>query len=583
MKRDEGYKAPWKFSGSVSVILEYSEQNSAVIAISRSAKSLMVLWKAAVGGDGVRMIGSISEGNGHFFYWQLQGLESMTNLNPHSAQNHEAGILFKLGHVRLPRDSDNTLALSGTCGPCWLLDSVPSVSSASFANLSRGAQSLLGFSPSASVGDDEPSFATGYNPSLLPFPRQARRAAGLGLCGARAVRGGRLGCPGTGRGQSGPRPADRSPSDGSGGPRRHKHREPVTPRRSAGGGGAMSCRSGCKEKLPFRHKPGLKRPNFLNGQHWVFLRPGPESSFPPGSHRKVPGALKAQPGEVKASLTPHPLALYPDLRGTMPAELLLQVLEVLDPERKLEDMWASCEDASKRAEQPRKLLKKRSTKVHPGASKKTPASHSGQWFHEEKSSEVESLHDDRPLLQESARQGVSDFCNWLATLGNLNIDEEFILKQFDLDILSRPRSDVLRVMRPSQVPPELRCRVSLRKGPQPELFQKPNEKRKPPKAQNPCKPKRVKMRYGAWYLNTKLWKKHRADEPLLDPKVSQQAPDENLERKLQEQEERFAELQGTAAFRDFILRRGYRMPSFLEKIYAGKKGNCGTPIKPSQG
>lgn len=84
--------------------------------------------------------------------------------------------------------------------------------------------------------------------------------------------------------------------------------------------GTLSCR--CKEKLPFRHKTGLERPNFLNGQRWVFLRPGPKGSFPPGSHRKVPGALKAQPGEVKASLTPHPLALYPDLRGTMPAEVL---------------------------------------------------------------------------------------------------------------------------------------------------------------------------------------------------------------------------------------------------------------------
>ncbi|XP_040823077.1 protein FAM47E [Ochotona curzoniae] len=529
-------------------------------------------------------------------------------------------------HVRFPWDSNNTLALSGTC---------------------RQFGSLIPF-------DDEPSFARGYNPNLLPFPRQAHRAAGLGPCGAGAWAAQGLDEASPGRSLRSGLPAT--------GAKAAQTPEPVTPRRSAGGrghelqvrvsalglvwgttpgpcwgvrisrfagaGSRVSCggemirnvlrepsecpvitgplcsshpvgtdrkvpvpqvkrpaksSARCKEKLPFRHKTGLERPNFLNGQRWVFLRPGPKGSFPPGSHRKVPGALKAQPGEVKASLTPHPLALYPDLRGTMPAELFVQVLEVLDPERKLGDMWASCEDTSKRAEEPRKLLKKRCTKVHPGAPKKTPASHSGQWFPEEKSSEMETLHDDRPLLQESARQAVSDFCNWLATLGNLNIDEEFILKQFDVDILSRPNSDVLRVMSPSQVPPELWCRVSLRKGPQPELFQKPNEKRKPPKAQNPCKLKRVKMRYGAWYLNTKLWKKHKADEPLLDPKVSQQAPDENPERKLQEQEERLAELQGTAAFRDFILRRGYRMPSFLAKIYAGKKGNCGTPIKPSQG
>uniref|UniRef100_A0A673V2F8 Family with sequence similarity 47 member E n=1 Tax=Suricata suricatta TaxID=37032 RepID=A0A673V2F8_SURSU len=52
---------------------------------------------------------------------------------------------------------------------------------------------------------------------------------------------------------------------------------------------------------------------------------------------------------------------------------------------------------------------------------------------------------------------------------------------------------------------------------------------------NPYKPKRVKMRYGAWYLDTKLWKKQRADEPLVDPKVSCKAQDEKFKKELQEQ------------------------------------------------
>ena len=53
--------------------------------------------------------------------------------------------------------------------------------------------------------------------------------------------------------------------------------------------------------------------------------------------------------------------------------------------------------------------------------------------------------------------------------------------------------------------------------------------------QNSHKPKWVKMRYGAWYLNTKLWKKQRADEPLVDPKVLGRAQDENLAKELREQ------------------------------------------------
>ena len=53
--------------------------------------------------------------------------------------------------------------------------------------------------------------------------------------------------------------------------------------------------------------------------------------------------------------------------------------------------------------------------------------------------------------------------------------------------------------------------------------------------QNPYKPKWVKMRYGAWYLNTKLWKKQRADEPLVDPKALRKAQDENIKKELWEQ------------------------------------------------
>jgi len=31
-------------------------------------------------------------------------------------------------------------------------------------------------------------------------------------------------------------------------------------------------------------------------------------------------------------------------------------------------------------------------------------------------------------------------------------------------------------------------------------------------------PSFVKYQYGAWYLQPKLWKKHRVDEPLRDPR-----------------------------------------------------------------
>uniref|UniRef100_A0A8D1FVY2 Protein FAM47E n=1 Tax=Sus scrofa TaxID=9823 RepID=A0A8D1FVY2_PIG len=180
-------------------------------------------------------------------------------------------------------------------------------------------------------------------------------------------------------------------------------------------------------------------------------------------------ARKAFLADVEAQLSPHPLALYPDLEEDLPAELLLKVLDVLDPDRKLEDTWASCQGIRKRPKENTKHLKKRSSQVYLEPLKKTPVSHPRQWLYEEKKpSEIDSLHKMGPLLHENVRRGVSDFCDWAADF-------------------------------------------------------------------NSHKPKWVKMRYGAWYLNTKLWKKQRADEPLVDPKVLGRAQDENLAKELREQ------------------------------------------------
>uniref|UniRef100_G1T173 Family with sequence similarity 47 member E n=1 Tax=Oryctolagus cuniculus TaxID=9986 RepID=G1T173_RABIT len=369
----------------------------------------------------------------------------------------------------------------------------------------------------------------------------------------------------------------------------------------------MSRWPGCSAKPRAQRGP----PDSLNSRSWVFVRSGWDDvgqGCPRGRRSALPrplGELSApgfiarfprpvrperQPGLPRAVEAPpgppHPVGSLRESReAPCLAELLLKVLHVLDPDRKLEDTWAYCEDTGKSAEEPRKLFTKRCTGVPSGRPKETPVSHSGQWPCEEKASEMDLLRDNGPLLQDNARKGVSDFCSWLAAVGHLNIDEEFILKQFDVDIRNRLSRDVLRVMRPNQVPLELRCRVGLSKLQEPGFFQELDQKRKPHKAQNPHRPKWVKMRYGAWYLNTKLWRKQRADEPLVDPKVLRQAQDESSRRKLRAQEERLADFHATAAFRDFVLSRGHRMPSFLENIYAGKKGKCAcrTPTKPTQG
>ncbi|XP_023593412.1 protein FAM47E [Trichechus manatus latirostris] len=394
----------------------------------------------------------------------------------------------------------------------------------------------------------------------------------------------------------------------------------------------VNCRPWFKENLPSRcftkHKNRHKHKNTsLNSRQWIFVRKGlddfrkgcppcqglitkgPREGFLPLIYHRVPlpapktrqnklpkeaavfpklspaqQARKAFIEDIEARLARHPLALYPNLEEDIPVELLLKVLEVLDPHRKLEDTWAYCQDIRKRMKEPTKRLNKHSTEVSPRSPKKPPVSHSGQWIYKEKKpSETDLLHG--PLLHENIRKGVGDFCNWVATLGSSTIDEEFILKQFDIDYDNKPNYDVLHTTRLNQVPLELKSHVGLNKPQELDFsFQELDFKRQLQKPQNPYKPEWVKIRYGAWYLNTKLWKKQRADEPLVDPKILLKAQDENFKKKLQEKENLFEELHGTVAFKDFILSRGYRMPSFLEKMCIRKecKYECNkTPIKQS--
>uniref|UniRef100_F7ISV8 Family with sequence similarity 47 member E n=1 Tax=Callithrix jacchus TaxID=9483 RepID=F7ISV8_CALJA len=361
-----------------------------------------------------------------------------------------------------------------------------------------------------------------------------------------------------------------------------------------------------KENLPCRsftkHKNGLKFPTSLNSRQWVFLRKGlddfkkgcppctglatqfPEEGFLPRIYHRAPQldpkkrqiklpkeadllskllpaqqARKAFLEDVEARLTPHPLALHPNLEEAMPVELLLSVLEVLDLDQKLKDTWAYCQGARKGMKESTKLLKQCSTQVYLGPSKKTSVSNSDQWLYEENPHKVDLPHENSLRLHENVRKAVSDFCCWVTTFGSSAIDEEFILKQFDVDYQTKPSHDALHMVRLNQVPVELKHSMGLSKPQEPEFFQKPGYERKLQKPQNLCNPTWVKMRYRAWSLNPKLWKKQRADEPLVDPEVPHKAQEENFKKKLEEQ--------------------------FLENMYIGKecKHACiKSPIKRTQ-
>ncbi|XP_052591343.1 protein FAM47E isoform X4 [Peromyscus californicus insignis] len=295
------------------------------------------------------------------------------------------------------------------------------------------------------------------------------------------------------------------------------------------------------ENLPskcFTKHKRLKFPGSLNSRRWVFVkeelddfrkgcspRQRPKDVFLPHIHHRLPQATpkKRQDGlpkgvallsklsqarkafleDVEDNMALHPLALYPHLEEALPDELSLQVLEALDPERKLEDTWACCQDTRKLMKGPAKLEEKRPSQVC--LPKKMPVSHSGQWLCEEKPSQANSLYKDS-LLHDNIRRGVRDFCDWATALDKFFLDGQASLREHS-GCWNEPL---------------------------------------PSGRTSPRKPNRVKMRYGAWYLKTNLWKKQRADEPLVDPKISHKVQDADFKKHLREQ--------------------------FLEKIYTEEKG-----------
>ncbi|XP_032282381.1 protein FAM47E-like [Phoca vitulina] len=379
----------------------------------------------------------------------------------------------------------------------------------------------------------------------------------------------------------------------------------------------MNCKPWYKDRLPSKcfakHKNKLlKFPTTLDSRRWIFVKEGlddfrrgcppcedlitrsPKEGFLPMIAHRVPKpaltknqkkltheadlfstlspaqlARKAFVEDIEDHLTEHPLALYPSLEKDLPPDLLLKVLEVLDPDKKLKDTWTYCQNTEKRTKPPTKLSEKRPAKVNPELPKKTPGSHPDKLPHEERRSSTKDLLKN-PALHRKVPRGVRKFCKWIATFGDLGIDEEFIMKQFDIGFECKPTYDRSHTKKVNHVPLDLKYRMGLDKMDDIKFsIHWENWERKLKTPQNPYKPNWVKMRYGAWYLKPKLWKNLINDEPLIDPKVLHEAQGGRYGKNFPEQDI-LEDLYGTIAFKDFILNKGYRMPGFLEKLFTRK-------------
>ncbi|XP_008270853.2 protein FAM47E [Oryctolagus cuniculus] len=367
----------------------------------------------------------------------------------------------------------------------------------------------------------------------------------------------------------------------------------------------MTCKPCYKAKLPSKcltnHKSKfLKLSTSLDSRRWVFVKEGlddfrkgcppcdgmvtrgPKEAFlpvishrvprPAPAKRKLPSkaglfpmlsqaqlARKAFVEDMEAQLTKHPLATYPNLEEDLPADLLLKVLEELDPERKLEDTWAYCKGNREKSKMPTKVSKRRTAKAFLEPLKAS-ASHPDKLCQR---SSIHELHEG--TVRSAVPRIVCDFCKWAAASGYQDIDEDYVIQQFTISHKWKPGFESYCMVNVHDVHPELKHITELHerdemKSSMDELGWE-TELQETPEI---WKTTRVKMKYGAWYLKTKLWKKLMSNEPLIDPKIILEAERERMKPDI------IDDLYGTIAFKDFILSRGYNMPHILEKLFTRK-------------
>ncbi|XP_031797824.1 protein FAM47E [Sarcophilus harrisii] len=378
-----------------------------------------------------------------------------------------------------------------------------------------------------------------------------------------------------------------------------------------------------KERLPskcFRStQRRLKCPDALNSHRWIFLKSGmddfrkggvppckdmmtqrPKEPFLPLIyHKKGHSVQKQQPKSMELSelfsklsptqklhkenadkleyfLAQHPLALYPNLEESLPVELLAQVLKILDPKKCLEDEWAYCQEGRQLDRKPwTGMLKVRECLPLEGP-KPPPVKNPYRFFRgEEKAEEEEFSY--FPALEDHIRRTAKEFCDWVSDFGeNDKMDVATIMKLFETSYECPKTYNVLHLMKMNQVPLDLKKGVELTRLQEMRYsLEEIDHERKTKRTKNPYKPEWVKFSYGAWYLHTNLWKKRRANEPLLDPKLEATSKYEKLKKNLLEKDATLLDLHATVAFKEFIERKGYRMPTFLSRLF--KKDDKNSP------
>ncbi|KAM9329285.1 protein FAM47E [Gastrophryne carolinensis] len=296
--------------------------------------------------------------------------------------------------------------------------------------------------------------------------------------------------------------------------------------------------------------------------------------------------------EIEYGLTQHPLALYPHLEEGVPPKLFEDIVEVLDPEMRLKSPLGVYEDnpedleeeiptlaAEQREVQSVKSqsVKSRETSTRLSAmSEQSRLKNPYTWIikQEEPAKEEKRSKIIRPLtpaVDGNVKQVTTDFCDWVTSLGGetCSVNESIISSLFATGYDTKPALSVpIHVVELSNVPVELR--MSMGVSPRQSITKTSAARIREQLKESTYSPSWIKTRYGAWYLDPKTWKKQKVNEPLKDPMLDYRDKGIHSKTRLSQKDEELLQLHGTNAFKDFVEKKGYRKPEFLNKIFSMK-------------
>ncbi|KAK1346938.1 hypothetical protein QTO34_000798 [Cnephaeus nilssonii] len=212
-------------------------------------------------------------------------------------------------------------------------------------------------------------------------------------------------------------------------------------------------------------------------------------------------------------------------------------------------------------EPPEEVNLKPEGKDHVKSAKECLQSYLFSLFPEEETKEPCTTDIPKVPVYQNPRKTVREFFKWIDdNFGDIGINEESIMKMFEIDFEGPLTHTTVKIKKISQLPLNIRPCKQLDGLKQRKFsLQEDNWERKLRKPPDPYKPKREKIRYGAWYLDPKIWTKLVNDAPLPDPKVVRDKDYWSYRRHLEP--DIIDELYGPIAFKDFIVSKGYNMPS----------------------